>query len=542
MRFICTLLGCVVAVLALAAGPQTEPAAPDIVLTNGRIFTGAASTPWVDALAITGERISAVGTNAAVSTKSRVNTRVIDLQGRLVIPGFNDAHAHLGAMPTGEPLVGPPAAAQDPTFAEIVERLNTAVARAAKDAWIFGQIGGTVLDDPKATRFALDAVAPDHPVMLEAFTGHGTLFNTTALRRLGVRDNEPDPPGGSFRRMPGTSTVSGVAQEYAEFRLRRRLPTQPSAGDQREAYQRAAIAAAGYGVTSVQAMIMSMPTAEAARILAGQHFPVRYRLIDFPLGLMATWQKPAAISESDLVTVSGTKWILDGTPIERGSWMRQPYADRATHGRPNFSADDLRTFFGRARAAGEQPIVHAVGDAAIEAVLVALERTGAEAWRPLRPRIEHGDLLRPDQFQRVLRFGVVIVQNPAHFMDAAGNRARLGDAIAAHAGAVRSTIAAGIPLAIGSDGVTNPFLNLMFATINATNPGEALTLEQAVEAYTKGSAIAERQEANKGTLEVGKLADLAVLSQDIFKIPLTELPRTSSVLTIVGGRIVHEQK
>jgi predicted amidohydrolase YtcJ len=528
--------------LALVAGPRAQPAAADIVLTNGRIFTGVATQPWVDALAITGERISAAGTNAAVTEGARGATRVIDLRGRLVIPGFNDAHAHPGAMPVAERLQGPPVVEHDPTFPEVIERLKAAVGRAPKDVWIFGEIGGAVLDDAEATRFAIDAVAPSHPVMLEAWTGHGTLFNTVALRRLGVRDDEPDPPGGSFRRMPGTATISGIAQEYAEYRLRRRISMQPSAAAQRDAFRRDAIEAAGFGVTTVQAMMTSLPTAEAVRHLSGQDLPIRFRLIDFPLAPMSTWQKPAALGESGRITVSGTKWILDGTPIERGMWTQDPYVDRPTHGRANFSADDLRAFFAGARAAREQPIVHAVGDAAIEAVLDALERTGGEAWRPLRPRIEHGDMLRPDQFQRALRFGVVIVQNPSHFMIPAVMRSRLGDAVAARVTAIRSTIAAGIPVAFGSDGPMNPFLNLMFATINANNPGEALTLEQALVAYTKGSAIAERQESNKGTLEVGKLADLAVLSRDIFKIPPAQLPETTSVLTIVGGRIVHEQK
>jgi predicted amidohydrolase YtcJ len=159
----------------------------------------------------------------------------------------------------------------------------------------------------------------------------------------------------------------------------------------------------------------------------------------------------------------------------------------------------------------------------------------------LRPRIEHGDLLQPDQFARARRLGVIIVQNPSHFMIPAVMQARLG-ARTSREQAVKSSLAAGIPLAIGTDGPLNPFLNLMFAVTHVNNPPEALTLEQALTAYTQGSAFAEFQEQSKGTLAVGMLADAAILSQDIFKVPVEALPGTTSVLTILGGRIVHETK
>ncbi len=225
------------------------------------------------------------------------------------------------------------------------------------------------------------------------------------------------------------------------------------------------------GITSVQAMATSGPVAELARLLAHEDLPIRLRLIDFPLGAIGEWRQPGGRpAATPRLVVSGTKWILDGTPVERRMWLREPYADRPTRGEPNATAAQLQQALARARAAGEQPMVHAVGDAAIDAVLDGLESSGGASWVPLRPRLEHGDRLEPDQFARARQFGVVLVQNPSHFMIAEIMRARLGAARAARTGAVKSSLAAGIPLAIGSDGPLSPFLNLMFAVINANSP------------------------------------------------------------------------
>ncbi|HXW04502.1 MAG TPA: amidohydrolase [Vicinamibacterales bacterium] len=516
-------------------------AGPDLVLVNGRVFTGVRSSPWVEALSISGELITATGNTGRIRSLATRRTRVIDVEGRLVVPGFNDAHTHPGTMPSGVTLEGPPAIERDPTFAEVLERLKAALAGAPAGGWIYGEIGSTVLDDPNATRFALDPIAPDRLVVLHAWTGHGTLVNTAVLRRLGIRDDEPDPPGGFYQRMPGAATLSGVAHEYAGYRLHQRIALEAPPEAQVEAFRRFAAEAAGFGITSVQAMMTATPVDRALELLAKEDLPIRMRLIDFPLVSPLEWQPAGKRGGTPAkVTVSGTKWVLDGTPVERLMWVREPYVDARTRGRPNMTASALTQFLARARTAGEQPMVHAVGDAAIDAVLDALERSGGEAWRSLRPRIEHGDLLEADQFQRAVKSGVTLVQNPSHFMIAALLRARLGEARAARVQAVKSSLAAGVPLAIGSDGPLNPFLNLMFATAHAANPSEALSLEQALVAYTHGSAYAERQEKTKGTLAAGMLADLAVLSQDVFQVPAETWPATTSVLTVVGGRIVHE--
>jgi predicted amidohydrolase YtcJ len=520
-----------------------QPTAPALAIVNGRVFTGVPATPWAEALTVVDDRIGIVGTTEVVRQLAGASTRVIDAGGRVVIPGINDAHVHIAATPPGTDLGGPSAVEHDPSLDEVLLRLKAAVTKAPAQGWIYGEIGSLVLDDPKATRATLDSVAPDHPVVLGAWTGHGVLVNTAAMRRLGVRDDEPDPPGGFFVREPGTRRVTGLAHEYAVYVMRQRLSMLPDEQVQAKALRDFAATAVGFGITSAQLMATNRPAAQLAHTAVDQALPVRIRVIDFPMTGIAAWRQPAtaAAPSSARVTVSGTKWVLDGTPVERLMLLREPYSDRpSTRGRRNFASADLSGFLTLALKRREQPLFHAVGDGAIDDALAALESSGGEAWQPLRPRIEHGDMLEPAQFERAKRLGVIIVQNPAHFMIPAVMAQRLGPR-AARVTMMKSIIASGVPVALGSDGPINPYLNVMFASIDANNPAQAMTREQAIAAYTLGSARAELMETRKGTLAPGMLADLAILSQDIFAVPPDALPATVSVLTLVGGQVVHER-
>lgn len=532
-------------VLAVLAFVFLQPAvAPDLVIFNARVFTGVATQPWAEAVAITGDRITAVGTTDAVKKLASVSTRQIDAAGRLIIPGINDAHVHVGASPPSTRLEGLPAMTADPSLDLVLDRLRAAAARAPHGGWIVGEIGGAVLDDPRATRILLDTVAPNHPVALSAWTGHGLLLNSRALADLGIRENEPDPPGGFFARLGSANAITGLAHEYADYRIGRQINSKATHDEQVAAFRTLSQEALSLGITSVQIMSTSLSIADAAKTALAAAIPLRVRLIDFPLSGMRSWQAQATPTTAggSLIRVSGTKFILDGTPIERLMLLRAPYADRlTTRGRANFSAGDLSAFLKTALAAGEQPMFHAVGDAAIDLVLDALERTGAEKWQRLRPRLEHGDMLEPGHFGRAKRFGVVLVQNPSHLMLPEVFQQRLGDRVS-RISLLKTTLASDIPVALGSDGPLSPYLNLMFATTNANNPSEAMTREQIVRAYTSGSAFAEMEETRKGTIAAGMLADLAILSQDILTVPRDVLPATVSTMTIVGGRIVYERQ
>lgn len=541
--FLRPLTLCVVAGTALALSGCAEQGTPaDLVIHNARIFTGDEGK-WATAIAVTGDRITFVGADADAKPLIGGAARVIDAGGRLVIPGINDAHTHPIAMPPHTPLGGPPAMQENPSLDVVLERLRAAVATAPEGGWIVGEISEAVLDDERATRRTLDPISPDHPVMLTAWHGHGTIFNSAGLKALGVKDDEPDPAGGRFGREKDGRTLNGQAQEYAEFILRQRLTMIPGEQEQIAAYQQFGREVASFGITSVQAMMTGYPAAGAAPLFAKAHLPVRVRVIDFPMSSPAEWNGALQGTDAPMVTVSGVKYIVEGTPIERLMFLREPYSDAPdTRGRLNFDTSAFASLLAPASAARVQPMFHVAGDAGIDAVLDVLDGSAnsESPWPAIRPRLEHADMVEPSHFDRLKRYGVVVVQNPSHFMIPEIMHARLGDRVT-RIQLMKSMLKAGIPVAFGSDGPLNPFLNIMFAVMHPTNPAEALTVDEALVAYTRGSAFAEGVEGQKGTLAPGMLADLAILSQDIFTVAVEDLPKTSSVLTVVGGRVVHDQ-
>jgi predicted amidohydrolase YtcJ len=556
------LPGCGVLAIAAAAillGPAPVPAqTPDLVLLGGKIFTADSARPWAQAIAIRGERILAVGSNADVAMLATPATRRIEIGGRVVVPGFNDAHAHLGCHGMSSPNPAVVAFANlsddpfaDPPFATVADSMRALAARLPAGHWIGATIASTVLEDSAARRTALDAIAAEHPVWLGAWTGHGVILNTLALRTLGIADTAADPPGGRYEREPGSRRLTGLLEEYAVWQARRQLCSM-----QPESVLVASFRAEGqqfprFGITSVQNMAGELEPALFMRVARTAELPVRLRMISFPIASSAGYvagywraeRLPGAAAPNaagGTVTASGVKWILDGTPIERLAAHRRPYHDRPGYfGRLNFPPDTIRTLLLEARARNEQPLLHAGGDSTLAVVIDLMERSGGSGWRPMRVRLEHGDGLAPDLLARARPLGVVLVQNPSHLATPVFTERFDPDVLAGFL-PLRSALAAGVPLAIGSDGPINPFLNILFATTHPARPEEALTREQAVIAYTRGSAYAEFAEGEKGTLAPGMLADLAVLSQDIFLIPAPALPATTSVLTVIGGRIVFD--
>jgi predicted amidohydrolase YtcJ len=524
-------------VFGCAAEPASESPAATLILHGGKVFTANPQQPWAEAVAIEGERIVAVGADADVLALRGDATEVHNLRGRVVVPGFNDAHVHAAApLPAND--LGLPF---DPPVADVLAAVSRAVAGTPAGTWLQGTIGGNVFDDPSMRRDALDRVAPEHPVLLMGWTGHGRLLNSAAIRAL---DLEGKPAGfAGWTETDDTGRATGLYHGYEGMRIATSRTRAAEDAESVLAYEAFAKEALSYGITTVQQMGMPYSVEKSIAVLRRAAIPLRFRLIDFPL---ASPTSLAAASDGTLpanVTVGGVKWILDGTPEERWMAMREPFADRPDwNGRTYVEDQDLRSAIEATLARGEQLVMHAVGDRALDLLIATMEAIQPpEQWQKLRPRIEHGDGLRRDLMPRVAALGVTVVQNPSHFTIADLMDRRLGRDTAARSELQpwKSLLDAGIPIAIGSDGPLNPFLNILFAVQHPVNPSEAITVEQAVIAYTAGSARAEMREQDKGALKPGLLADLAVLSQDIFTIPPEALPATTSELTVIAGRVVH---
>ena len=516
---------------------------PDLILLNGKIFTSNSARPYVEALAIRGELIVAAGSTKEVSALSGPQTKRVDLGGRVVIPGINDAHYHCDAEPNAFHLQFH---GMDPTWSEVADQLAVAETKAPKEALIIGEIGPTALDHPLATGTSLDKLAPNHPVMLRTWSRHAAIVNRLGLAKLGMKEDEPDPLGGRFLRSLDNAKVTGVAFEYAAFRLHRSitaLASEPEALQQMRAFLSEA---ARLAITSVQDMSLPVGAERCVGLLEKAPTPIRARV----MRMAGTTSNARETKEgrslprnpTPLIKMSGTKWVLDGSPIESSAAMRKPYADNSkSTGWLNFNEKEMEAMLRESLENDDQLLAHIVGDRATEAFLTAMEATGGKAvWEKRRVRIEHGDGVMPDLVSRTKDLGVVVVENPTHVTIRELLVKRYGVQRADEMQPLRSLLDAGIPLAFGSDGPNNPYLNIMLASIYPGKPKEALTREQAVIAYTLTSAYAEFAESDKGSLEPGKLADLAVLSQDIFTIPAQDLPKTESVLTLVGGRVVYD--
>jgi len=373
-------------------------------------------------------------------------------------------------------------------------------------------------------------------------------MNTPALRKLGISENEPNPEGGIYVRNQADGRLTGMVLEFAEFQASRRFSELASEQEAEQQLHEFFSQAARWGVTTVQNMANPITAERCVALFKKAPPPIRVRVMWFGLtdehGRLTKERQDLPANPAPLVTVSGTKWILDGTPIERSAAMRKPYADRpSTSGELNFSVKEMEDILRESSQRDDQLLVHVVGDRTVESFLNAMDATGGKAvWSKRRVRMEHGDGIFPDLVPRVRELGIVVVQNPTHLTLHDLMVRRYGSDQADQLQPLRSLLQAGIPLALGSDGPANPFLNIMLATTYPGKTQEAITREQAVVAYTLTSAYAESAEKDKGSLEPGKLADLAVLSQDIFKVPTDDLPKTESVLTMVGGKIIYDGK
>jgi predicted amidohydrolase YtcJ len=369
-------------------------------------------------------------------------------------------------------------------------------------------------------------------------------MNSAYMRRLGIRDDEPDPPLGSYDRRPGSSRLTGRIAEYARFSIRRKenvLAREPNGSAGLAARVKQFLK---NGITSIQDM-SNDGAARTADLWLESKLPLRVREIFFPFASTTCGDDPSVRQAlppvSKNILVSGCKWILDGAPSELTSAVNQPYAGLpGKRGVLDFTDAQLADIIRSAEAQHQQLLFHAIGGRAVGQLLRALESRSDIDWPSRRVRLEHGDGIEPGQMDRIARLGIIVVPNPAYFGVPPGVPVDL--ARSSFPQPVRTLLKRHIRLAFGSDGPWNPFANLRLASADQWQPQESLTREQAVIVYTYGSSFAEFREQDKGRLLPGQWADLAVLSQDIFTISAEQLPSTNSVLTMIGGQIVYDAK
>lgn len=534
-------------------------ASADLVLVNGKIWTVDDKRPEVEAVAVLGNRIAAVGSTEEIRRWIGANTKVIDLQGKRVTPGFNDSHVHFldGGMGLASVQLRD---ARTPE--EFRDRIRDFAAKLPKGRWILNGNWDHENWTPPAlpTRRLIDAVTPDNPVFINRLDGHMCLANSLAMKLAGVTRETPDPPGGTIVR-DADGEPTGVLKDAAMNYVYKVIPN-PSEEVMAEAIRAALAYAAENGVTSVQDMSASPEVFGVyQRLLANGELTMRV----YGIQPLSEWGRLAragvrAWFGNDRLKIGGLKGFADGSLGSTTALFFEPYLDAPkTSGLPSdemFPENKMLNNILGADRAGLQIAVHAIGDKANKTILDMFaeveKRNGA---RDRRLRIEHAQHLRPEEIKRFGAERVIASMQPYHAIDD-GRWAenRIGPNRAKGTYAFRSLLDAGATLAFGSDWFVAPMEPLMgiYAAVTRRTldgkrpqgwvPEQKITVAEAVRAYTMGSAFAGGDEKVKGSIEVGKLADLVVLSADVFKIDPVEIEKANVVMTIFDGKVIYERK
>ena len=541
--------------LGASALAQGRPAA-DLIVTHANIYTVDRQHPRAEAVAVIGERIVAVGSRAEIDSWRGPATRVIDAHGRLLLPGFNDSHVHFtdGGAALAEVQLNDAGSVE-----ELRHRLATQVARTARGEWLLGGDWDETKWSPRQqpTAALIDDITRDVPVFISRYDGHQGLANSAAMRLAGISTGTADVAGGVIVR-DETGAPTGIFKDAAQELIFKVIP--PRSHEQRLAAARRALAyAASVGVTSVQHMSVEFADVEVYSELL-EKGELTTRIYCAPLE--TEWQAQARVGMrrawgSPYLRLGAVKGFADGSIGSRTAALLKPYSDEPDN-RGILSAEmhppeAMRERLMQADAAGLQLRVHAIGDRAISMVLDMFEAIEkANGYHDQRMTIEHAQHTAPDDLERFARLHVIASMQPYHAIDdGRWVEARIGHERARTSYAWRSLLDHGVTLAFGTDWYVaplNPLLGLYAAVTRATLDGknpqgwiaeQKITLAEAIEAYTLGSAFAEFQEIEKGSITAGKLADMVILSEDIFAIKPEAIRNVRVETTIVGGKLVY---
>lgn len=556
------LLGTVTFIALMTANfnsAENKAPSPTLIILNATIHTMDPRQPTAEAVAIFGTRVIAVGSSKEIRKIASNGTRIIDGKKQSVFPGFNDAHVHF--LSGGFQLSSVDLRDAD-TPQEFAERIRRFTEKLPAGRWITGGdwdherwSGG-----PLPTKELIDRFTPDTPVFVSRLDGHMALANSLALRLAGITRQTLDPAGGLIVRDPKTGEPTGVLKDAAMSYVWKVIPA--SSFEEKLTAARAATEhAARLGVTSVQDMS------------AGNDIGVYQTLLDrgelktriYAIAPLPAWERLArtgvrAHFGSEMLRIGGLKGFSDGSLGSTTAFFYEPYRDAP--GTSGLAGDEMfpeGAMLGRVREAdraGLQVLIHAIGDRANDMILTMLEQVTREnGERDRRFRIEHAQHLRREDIPRFGRNKVIASMQPYHAIDdGRWAEKRIGKERAKTTYAFRSLLDAGATLAFGTDWTVaplDPMLTIYAAvtrrTLDGKNskgwiPEQKISVDEAVRAYTVGSAFAEFEDQVKGTITPGKVADIVILSRDIFKIDKNEIENTKVIMTIVDGRIVYEPK
>ncbi len=542
----------------LSPAPARAQASADTILVGGKLWTGNPRQPEAQAIAILDGRIAAVGSDAEVRRWAGPHTTVLELEGRRVVPGFNDAHVHF--FDGGQGLAS--VQLRDAPSPEVFrDRIGAYAATLDQGRWVLNGNWDHERWTPAElpTRQLIDAVTPANPVFINRLDGHMALANSLALELAGITRDTPDPPGGSIVR-DADGEPTGVLKDAAMNAVYAVIP-QADAAEISTALYAAMRYANEHGVTSVQDMSASPDILRAyQQLLADDELTVRV----YGAQPLARWERLADAGiavgfGNDMLRIGVLKGFADGSLGSTTALFFDPYLDEpGTSGLPSdemMEADAMLADMVGADAAGLQLAIHAIGDKANAAILdMFAEVARRNGPRVRRLRIEHAQHLRFPDIARMASLGVIASMQPYHASDDgrwAWKRIRPAQIEGTYA--FRALLDAGAVLAFGSDWYVAPMEPLMgiYAavtrrTLDGANPDgwvpeQKIGVADAVRAYTAGSAYAEGQESVKGTLEPGKVADLVVLSDDIFAIDPVEIEKVRVEKTILAGKVVFER-
>lgn len=556
---------CLLLVGAAATIAQKPPATPpaDTTVIHGKIYTVNPRQPWAEGVAIRGGRIVAVGSSSEIERFRGSATRVIDARGHLVLPGFVDCHIHfLEGSLTLDWLSLETAR----SVAEIQQQVKDYAAAHPSRGWIVGRgwiysaFGAEALPHKKY----LDLIVADRPVWLEAYDGHTWWANSRALEMAGITRETADPPNGVIVRDPQTGEPTGALKESAAYLVERAAP-RPMRTEKLAALRKGMAEANRVGLVRVHSahgdfndLDLYDELRRSGELTLRMHISYKLEPPALTPETLVVIERARRLYNDEWIWAGAVKFVLDGVIESHTAAMLAPYADdRSTSGKVFWEAGKYNEAVVELDRRGFQIYTHAIGDAAVRLAVDAYEQAQqVNRTRDARHRIEHIETVSASDIPRIGRLGIIASMQPRHAYPGENLlniwARNAGPERATRGFAWRSIASAGGHLAFGSDWdvvTMNPWEGLQTAitrqTVEGQPPGgwvpeQRLTLDQAIEAYTLGAAVAGRREKTEGSLEPGKFADLIIVSQNLFEIDPHAIGRTKVLLTMVGGKTVYQ--